>query len=289
VTRHKVSASLFRKRLAERAREIQESARRLAVVTQPTPGELHKLHNELRRLRREYSVWSSLLSPTLQGKAKQYDQRLRHLARVVGDVRDRDVGLRLLTPPPHLPRRADLIESLGPLRQWLSREGRVGREYLQSQLQIELDRGTFDAVRTDTLRPLSSRQLSRFRRVVVEEIRAHRRRHRKAHRRAIRKPSTRRLHEFRRILRASRYLHDSLHRESDEARDEVPKAVRALQDSLGTLHDMDVMLQWLAHAPPSAGRKKWERQVRKERRQLRDSTLERMRRRKVRTPWLPPE
>jgi len=287
VTSHKVSASLFRNRLAERARQIPLSARQLVGVAKPTPGELHKLHTEIRRLRREYSLWRPLLPQNRRGKAERIDRRLRHIARVVGDVRDRDVGLRLLTPPPQFPKRADLVQSLGPLRQWLNREGRAGREYLQAQLRSELDRGTFEVVRTDALISLPARQLSRFPDLVAEEIRAHRKRHRKAHRRALRKPSVRRLHEFRRVLRASRYLNDSLHQEAEEAREEVPKTVRTLQESLGALHDLDVLLQWLAHVPPSAGHEKWERRVRAERKHLRDSILARMDSRKIRTPWLP--
>jgi CHAD domain-containing protein len=229
-----------------------------------------------------------MLPRNLQSVALHNDRRLRHLARVVGDVRDRDVGLRLLTPPQQIPRRADLVESLGPLRQWLNREGRVGREYLKDQLKSELDRGTLEAVRADALRSLPAKSLSRFPIIVARMIKSHRKRHLRAHRRALRKPSVKRLHEFRRVLRASRYLHDSLHREPDEARAEVPKAVRALQESLGELHDLDVLLQWLAHAPPSSGRERWQRLVKDERKQLRDSTLARMEKRKIRTPWLTP-
>jgi CHAD domain-containing protein len=243
---------------------VDETLRELDRVTEgprPAPEMLHRLHRDLRRLRVGLGVWRRASSRQQQEALTGYDRRLKHLARLVGGVRDRDVALDVLADAPgSLPSRDRRI--LRRLRAHLTDDARIGRELVRATLRSERDLGLFDGIRTgfQTLPPARRAQaLGQYLEEVHQEGQE---KVRLAHRKARRKPTSRRLHQLRIQVRSWRHLSD-LAAEIDPTYG-IPQArpLRALQSRLGRLHDLDVVEDLTAEAAPPT----WSRAIRKERR-----------------------
>jgi CHAD domain-containing protein len=232
----------------------------------PSVEGLHRLHRELRRLRLAVDLWSRLLPAKYRELARALTGRVRRLARLVGEVRDRDVVLALFDRVAD--RAADPEETrqfhrvLGRLRD----DARTGRELLRASFRTERDAHLFDAIDgVLNLRPtpLAAQQL---RRLLGEEHQAHHERVRRAHRRASHRPSAARLHRLRIRLRQLRHLAELAQTVDPGVGPRIPVAFRRLQDLLGRLHDLDIAIATL---DPELDRTPWADQLRSIRRRTR--------------------
>lgn len=247
--------------LETRVEETLRELDRLIEAPHPSPEMLHRLHRDLRRLRVGVGVWQRASSRTRQAVLGGYDRRLKHLARLVGGVRDRDVALALLAEaPPDL--TAPERSALRRLRVHLTDDARIGRELVRASLRTERDLGLFEGIRT-SFRTLPSTRRSQALGQYLEEVHQQGQdKVRVAHRKARRKPNSRRLHQLRIRVRSWRHLSD-LAAEIDPTYG-MPQAqpLRALQSRLGRLHDLDVVENLTSDgAPPT-----WSRAIRRERR-----------------------
>lgn len=208
----------------------------------PPPSLLHDLHRELRRLAGGLTLWGELLAPRDAADIRPLVQRVRRLARLVGRVRDRDVTLALLEP---LGGTRDSARSSRAFREFLGRlreDGRTGRELLRAFLTTERRGGILDQARDILGRAIRSGAGPQLAHIFDDEWQAHRRRVRKAHRRARKHPDPDRLHRLRIHIRRWRHL-ASLGEIARVAPPEpVAPGLRALQDRLGHLHDLDIAL-----------------------------------------------
>lgn len=238
------------------------------VVRSPhsSPSVLHAIHRNLRRLRTGLAVWIELVRPSRRDRLVQLDRRLRRLAQLVGQVRDRDVAVDLLGSVEPTARRRRDREQLARYQAQLRDDARTGRELLRALFRSETDARLFDEVAdvlSEPVRDGADRAIPRL-------LSDHRSKgHAKlvtAHRRARRRPSMNRLHRLRIRVRRLRQFTDLV---SEVDRDMAPPLVgswRSLQQGLGRLHDLDVMLYRLDTTLRST---RWARALRKERRRQR--------------------
>ncbi len=113
----------------------------------PSPESLHELHREMRRLRHALAIWERLLPSRQRELVRPLDRRLKRLARLVGQVRDRDVVLELIegTKLPR-PTREDAA-LVARMRARLRDDARTGRELLRVFLRSERDAHLFEGLR----------------------------------------------------------------------------------------------------------------------------------------------
>jgi CHAD domain-containing protein len=232
----------------------------------PKPASLHRLHRDLRRLTTALRIWQELLGTVGQAQIRPLVVRVRRLARLVGQVRDRDVALDILEGVgPH----ASNDEEAEELRQYRSRlqdDARMGRELLRAFLRSERNANLFENVGdTFSLRPRRLRA-AELKRVLIENQQRGHKRVVSAHRKARRRASMNRLHRLRIRVRRLRQMSD-LARAIDPAHDPtLAESLRRLQQRLGHLHDLDVLLHDLDPGLRESG---WAAALRKERRRQR--------------------
>lgn len=252
--------------LAEASREVD------GVIDHPypTPESLHRLHREMRRLRTGLSVWEELLGSTDRASLKPLDRRIRRLARLVGQVRDRDVALALLEG---VGSRADSrreVDQLNRYRARLRDDARTGRELLRAFLRAEREKRLLDdvgeTVRTGSLTVRGSRLL----RVLEEHETRERESVARAHRRARKRPSMNRLHRLRIRVRRMRQVSDLASAVDPGRNGTLANSLRRLQQHLGRLHDLDVLFLDLE---PLMRRTGWGKMLRKERGRQRRSIV----------------
>ncbi len=166
------------------------------------------------------------------------DRDLRQLARLVGEVRDRDVGARLLRPPEGSVGTPGLAAIVSTLKGELASEGRIGRKLLWAKARAALDSGLPGRIHdwlagvagspasrwTDALRQERSKRVAR----VVNAVDA-----------VHRKSSVPRLHRLRRRLRALRFLDESFPARRLPA--SFPASLRRWHRLVGSLHDTFVL------------------------------------------------
>ncbi len=206
----------------------------------PSPEEVHRLHQELRRLSSGLAVWARLLSARSRLEAEEVVRRLRRLARLVGRVRDRDITVRLLTANPGgVPSgNPEWARFIGRLRD----DSRTGRELLQAFLRTERRGGLLArAGRLLERRPVAE-SLTALTEVLGQERRRREGRVDRAHRRARKRPNVERLHRLRIRIRQWRHFAGLAHavRPLPDRRPAV--SWQRLQTQLGVLHDLDVAL-----------------------------------------------
>jgi CHAD domain-containing protein len=212
---------------------------RVVAAARPAASALHRLHRDLRRLRVGIAVWSRLLPKSSRTELREYDRRLKRLARLVGGVRDRDVTLSLLSDrslPSGTRERMHLIQ----VRRRLVDDARVGRELLRVFLRSERDAGLFEGIRSGLYVTPPRNRVARLDGYLAQIRDEGRREVQEAHRRARRKPSTRRLHRLRIRMRNWRHLSDLSTTLTPAKPLPAPLPLRALQRRLGRLHDLEV-------------------------------------------------
>lgn len=232
----------------------------------PTPASLHRLHREMRRLRTALLVWEELLGAAGRVQLHPLAVRVRRLTRLVGQVRDRDVTLGLLETVADHAATEEEAEQLRQYRSRLEEDARTGRELLRAFLRSERQARLFDLV--GEAFDLRTRALgsANLRRVLSEHQHRGREKVVSAHRKARRRPSMDRLHRLRIRVRRLRQMSE-LAGAVDPAHDAtLAESLRRIQQKLGRLHDLDVVVQDL---DPTLRDSSWARLLRKERRRQR--------------------
>ena len=260
-------------RLARLRGELERLTRAVAGGTEevvhrprPPPGTLHRFHRDLRRLRTGLAVWRELVALSQRERLAILDRRLRRLAQLVGEVRDRDIAVDLLGSVETLARRQRDQERRERYRGRLRDDARTGRELLRALLRSESDARLFDEVAAFLAEPVR-RDATR---VVLRALSEHRAQgHDKlatAHRKARKRPSMNRLHRLRIRVRRLRQITDLAGAVDPDATEPVAGSLRNLQQGLGRLHDLDVLLERLDSPFRST---RWARALHKERRRQR--------------------
>jgi CHAD domain-containing protein len=274
-------ATALRAEIARSARRAESGLRACAYRSAPDAETLHRLHRDLRELR----VTHRLLVPVPQGDTHDdaTDRRLRRLAGLVGEVRDRDVAIELLL---RAGRSAD-GKLRASLQARLRHEGQVGRELLRADARAELDRHLLLTV----IRDVTSAAVpspAQLRHEMDATLTQHHATVVRAFRRGLRKPSTRRLHRLRIALRNARALRLLVGRVTGHPAMSVPTDLDKLQKALGRLHDLDMVAERIAALPSGESLDRWDRQWRKARKTERIQVLARMQRKRTRKSlnWL---
>jgi len=261
---------------ARAPRLVAEVERMLATVAgladtaidapRPTDATLHELHRGLRRLRLGLEVWVDLLPAADRTGVQTLLRRTKRLARLVGEVRDRDVVLELFDAIPRLPAPVATTVRYHRFLVRLRDDARTGRELLRASLRTERDAGLFADIRATLARPVSARAAARLGHVIAASGTEHHERVRRAYRKATRRPTAERLHRLRIELRQFRHVNELIRLVSPSATARVPLSLGRLQDRLGRLHDLDVAV---ATIDPELDRSPWADRLRDVRRRLR--------------------
>ncbi len=232
----------------------------------PTPGRLHHLHRELRRLRTALSVGRELFPKRDGAKLLALDRRVRRLARLVGGVRDRDVRLELLGSVGTKAHAGLETEMLERHRTRLRDDARTGRELLRAFARSEMEAGLLDEVARALSRASRTARTPDVGRLLVAHHARGRERVAQARSKARRRPSMKRLHRLRIRVRQLRQVAD-LARAVAPAPDRTFDApLHRLQQELGRLHDLDVLIAGLDPALSATG---WVRALKDERKRRR--------------------
>jgi CHAD domain-containing protein len=263
----------LRKEVERRLDETLVELERVVSHARPAASALHRLHRDLRRVRVGLGVWRRVATRSVRDDLKTYDRRLKHLARLVGAVRDRDVAIDVLGKLPRPPNPKERVR-FHRLRSRLTDDARTGREVLRMFLAAERDAGLFEAIRAGIHAPASRRALGDLRSYLdevrergVDAIQV-------AHRKARRRPTSRRLHRLRLRVRAWRHLNDLASTINRARPAPAHRPLRSLQQRLGRLHDLDVVADF---AGP-AGIAEWTDELRRARRHLRRRLVRQLRR-----------
>ncbi|HEV2166811.1 MAG TPA: CHAD domain-containing protein [Thermoplasmata archaeon] len=266
-------------RIAETGRR---DAARISVEPDPTPEQLHRFHQRLRKLRGAIRLASGLLSEAQAASALEVHRRLRRVARLVGEVRDFDVAIAHLSDPrlsaSAEPPDSRLEATLGRMRE----EAHTGRALLGAFLRSEIDRGLFEEAE-GTIRHAGGRlegpKAWRACRAALDRARS---RVGRAVKRARRHPDTDRMHRLRMELRRAHTLSDFVDSAVGRAEPTFPGRLGRLQRSLGTLHDLDLLLGGFEGSGYSVDDSPWLRREEKRRRALRKELLAQFRKRSTR-------
>ena len=222
----------------------------------------------MRRLRVGFELWGRLLPAADRAEAATLARRLKRLARLVGQVRDRDVVLALLDRA--RPGRGRPGESARFHEFWgrLRDDSRTGRELLRAFIRTERDAGLFREIGATLRRAPRARADTDLARLMADENRSHHEKVRRAHRKASERPSSERLHRLRIRLRQLRHVAEITHSVEPAAAHRIPVSFRRLQDRLGVLHDLDVTLSTL---DPDLERSDWAEALKRARQRVRHS------------------
>lgn len=267
-------------RTARPERLIAEVNRILSEVTRgvdevirhphPRPESLHRLHRDMRRLRTGLAVWEELLATVDRVRLRPLSARVRRLAQLVGQVRDRDVTLGLLSS---VTGNASSDVELEQLKQYETRlrdDARTGRELLRAFLRSERQARLFDHVGEVLKVPSRPVQGGHLARILSNHQKEGREGVLEAHRRARRKPSMNRLHRLRIRVRRLRQLSELASAVDPTADSSLGNSLRRLQQNLGHLHDLDVVVHDLRGPLRKTG---WAESLRRERRRQRKSVV----------------
>lgn len=222
----------------------------------------------MRRLRVGLELWGQLLREKDRVPVAALARRTKRLARLVGQVRDRDIVLELLERT--RPSDPDPAEARSFQQFWgrLKDEARTSRELLRAFLTTERDAGLLRSIAESLKVTPRAHAAADLARLMAEENRARHDKVRRAHRRASERPSSERLHRLRIRLRQLRHVSELTRSVVPAAAHPIPTSFRKLQDRLGELHDLDVALATLE---PSLDRSAWAADLRKVRRRVRVS------------------
>ena len=267
-------------RIAESA---GRDATRISLEPVPTPEQLHRFHQRLRKLRGAIRLISRLLTEAQSANALEIHRRLRRVARLVGEVRDFDVAIAHLSDPrlsasPEPP-DGRLEAMLGRMRE----EAHTGRALLGAFLRSEIDRGLFEeaqgAIRNGGGRSAGPRAWKACR-AALERGRS---RVERTLKRARRRPNPDRMHQLRMELRRAHILSDFIDSAIGGAEPTFPGRLSRLQRSLGTLHDLDLLVRGFEGSGHSVSDSVWLRHEDKRRRALRKELLAQFRKRSTKS------
>ena len=256
----------FREELERLVRAVAHGAEEIVGRPHPTPGSLHYFHRDLRRLRTGLGVWRELVPMAQRERLAILDRRLRRLAQLVGEVRDRDVAVDLLGSVEAAARRRRDEERLERYRGRLRDDARTGRELLRALLRSENDARLFDEVAAFLAGPVRAGTTGAIPRLLSEHRSRGHEKFATAHRRAHKRPSMKRLHRLRIRVRRLRQIADISGAVDPASTEPLSGSLRSLQQDLGRLHDLDVLLGRL---DATFGATRWARALHKERRRQR--------------------
>ncbi len=272
--------------LADATRRVAESAARdagrISMEPDPRPEPLHRFHQRLRRLRAAIRLVSGLRTESQAAAATETLRRLRRVARLVGEVRDFDVAIAHLSDPrlsasDHAP-----DERLESMLRRLREEARTGRALLGAFLRSEIDRGLFEdttAVLTSGGSRLEGRLAWKVARTALARGRS---RIERALKRARRRPDPDRMHRLRLELRRVHLLSDLIDDAVGRDPPGFPSRLTTLQRSLGTLHDLDLLVEAAEGLGHGVEESEWVRREDERRRALRKELIARFRKRSTR-------
>lgn len=250
--------------------EVARGADEAIEHPRPTSANLHRLHRDLRRLRTGLGVWQELLDTADGEQLGPLRARIRRLARLVGQVRDRDVALGLLDEVANQAGSDLELERLRQYRTRLQDDARTGRELLRAFLRSERQARLFDQVGHALKTRRRAIRADRLRRVLTQHHEAGRERVVSAHRKARRRPSMGRLHRLRIRVRRLRQVSDLTSAVDPTSDPSLAHSLRRLQQHLGHLHDLDVLLREL---DPPLKEMAWAEALREERRRQRKAIV----------------
>jgi CHAD domain-containing protein len=226
------------RRLVDRVDAVLRAVDRVVDGSRGSPTTLHLLHRDLRRLRVGIAVWRRAGPRRRAAPLREFDRRLKRLARLVGGVRDRDVALGLLrSAAPTL--SADERREFAALRRHLGTEARIGRTLLRAALRRERDLGLFEGIREAFASVPAHRRSGDALRYLAQLRAEGEAALRAAGRKARRRPTSRRLHRLRIEVRGWRQLGALAAAIAPAVGADDPR-LRTLQAELGRLHDLDV-------------------------------------------------
>lgn len=231
----------------ERPRPILDEFFACALDPTLSPDRIHRFHQSLRMWRTRWRVVRRLLPRGRRSKGDAVDRRTRRLARLVGEVRDLDVGLALLSEAVGTRGGGATSRPLHRARGRLTEVARTGRALLGAHLRAELERGLPEELE----RLLEDRPIPRgsANGALEEERRRGARRVHHAVRRARRRASPRRLHHLRVVLRRFRLLEEFATELAGLPPPAPPRKIRDLLRVLGRLHDLEQLLRSPAFGP----------------------------------------
>ena len=256
------------------AQSVRREAERISNATDPTPEQLHRFHQRLRRLRVGLGTAGSVLSERQRIVAVEVDRRLRRLARLVGEVRDLDVAIAHLSDPRLLISGESSEDGLQATVHRLGEEARTGRALLGAFLRSEGDRGLFrdaEAIVRSAAPRLDGRS---GRAEAAAALGRGRRRIERSLKRARRRPDRDRMHRLRLVLRRVHLLCDLLDASSAARAASFPDGLARLQRSLGALHDLDLLVDGARRLGDATASSPWLRRAEKRRRALRSELAE---------------
>ncbi len=275
-----VHPDALRAEIRRAADRTAHGLRATAYRERPEAEALHRLHRDLRELRVAYGLLAEAYRPADRSGPADVDRRLRRLARLVGEVRDRDVGGQLVMRH-RGDRDAIPASAVRRLRRRLDAEAHVGRDLLRAASRHELEQHLLrDLTRwagtaPPPTAPRLAHALTRARDGLDERLRGR-------YERALLRASTRRLHAVRIALRNRRTLDQLLHHVVAGPLPSEPRELPKLQRALGQLHDLDLLAGRLATLPTSPAIVDWTLRLRGRRRRLRARLLRRLQARRVR-------
>jgi len=250
--------------------DVERAVGHVVASSRPSSTSLHRLHRQMRRLRTGLALWEALLPSAERDLLHPLDVRVKRLSRLVGRIRDRDIALALLQKFDGRQARGADILRVARYRARVQDDARTGRELLRAFLRSEKDAHLFDDV-GERLRSLP--RAGSFRDAHRTIALAHTRTYdtmRRAHRKAIKRPTIERLHRLRIRIRRARQFTDLAVAIDPRHERPFPVALRRLQNDLGDLHDLDLVLTGLEK---EVRRTAWADGLRGERRRRRKDIL----------------
>lgn len=250
--------------------DVTTAVDRVVAAPHPSAESLHRLHRQMRRLRTGLALWETLLPSAERALLRPLDVRIKRLSRLVGRIRDRDIALSLLERFAGTGSGPRDLARVARYRLRVHDDARTGRELLKAFLRSERQAHLLDAVNERLRRrPRSGSFRDPHRAVAVAHARAHAML-RRAHRKARRRPTMERLHQLRIEIRRARQFSDLAARLDPRHERRLPASLTRLQQELGDLHDLDLVLAGL---DDEVRRTAWAEALRHERRRHRKSVL----------------
>jgi CHAD domain-containing protein len=268
--------------LRGRLATIRSAIDDIESATDPSPESLHNLHRDLRRLWVESGLWHALLAEARQEESLAIRQRIRRLSRLVGEVRDFDVGIQLVAGAATAPSSRETSVMLVGAQHRMQDDARLGRELLRAYIRTERDSGLYDAVERLVSEPLPGRPVHRLEQMVDRQGRRYDRRVRRSFRRARAHPQLRRLHRLRGRLRQDRYFREMLAALARSKNTGVPRRLARLENELGGLNDLAVLGRHVKRQGPEVQDAVWADELRQKLRERRRNAVHDLGRRRTR-------
>jgi CHAD domain-containing protein len=242
-----------RVRLTHAVRAVRKCLANQSPQWDPSEEELHLLHRTLRRLRIELRPWKRALRAGRRRVVREADRELREVARLVGEVRDRDVAQAVLE---RLARRHEMLapEGLRTVRTAIHRQARSGRKLVPAAAEALLASGVLKALDELAVTELSEGEVASWRSTVraaeervLDDVR-------RRYDRARKGRTPERLHELRQALRSARLWSEAYTLPTVAW---YPESLGTLQARLGRLHDLSITHELLRTLPPRTGARVW--------------------------------